>query len=390
MKTPRALRILLLANDGLSAGHVTRALAVARALARRAPAAGVTVHPLLATTSEADRLLAAEGLPTVRLPPPALARRAGWSDAERRALHEQVLRGVVSGFRPDLLVVDTFPSGPHGEAAGLVREIPRRALVRRSVRPDRAAEPALSARLADYHLAIVPGDPAGDAEEALPIPSVRVPPITLGEAAESVSRAEARARLGLDPSGRFVLVACGGGGDPEASAVMVRIAEAIARAPGGWTPVVAQGPLARPGNPVPHPARGEGVGSPQVVCDALVRDAPVVRDALVREVREAPLQPLLAAFDGAVAAAGYNLAHELAKAGVPAALFARPRMYDDQASRAERFARAGIGWALGGLDDAAVAEALAWMEHAPRPSLPAGGADAAADALLRLVIGGTA
>jgi UDP-N-acetylglucosamine--N-acetylmuramyl-(pentapeptide) pyrophosphoryl-undecaprenol N-acetylglucosamine transferase len=357
------MRALFFANDGLGAGHLARTLAIARALRRKVEG----LELLVATTSEADGLLASERIAAVRWPTPLAARQSGWSDAARRALAARVVRGAIEGSRPDLLVTDTFPSGPHGELEGLVREVPRRALVRRSVRADRAGEATLRAGLADYDLAIVPDDPGEHRAESLPIPAVRVPPITLFEAHEGLGREAARARLGLPREGRLILVCSGGGGDAEATALAVRVAEAIiriaggGRIPGGPAPVLAVGPLARGG---------------------LVTG--------VRCVQETPLQPLLAAFDGAIAPAGYNLAHELAKAGVPLALFAMPRPFDDQAGRAARFEAAGIARVLATIDDAEVADALAWMEQAPRPSIAAGGADRAAEALMELVLEGAA
>src|SRR5262245_10942621 len=103
------------------------------------------------------------------------------------------------------------------------------------------------------------------------------------------------------------------------------------------------------------PRRGGGRG----------RRGPATRGAARRGAsRAAPLAPLLAAFDGAFAPAGYNMAHELAKARVPAALFAQPRAFDDQAARAGRFAAAGFARALGTTTDDAIAGALAWMGSA--------------------------
>lgn len=355
----RPLRVLLFANDGLGAGHVARALAIARALRRKVD----LVELLLATTSEAHALLAAEPIAAVGWPAPWKARRSGWSDELRRDVAARVVGASIRGFRPHLLVTDTFPSGPHGELAGLVRRVPRRALIRRSVRPKCAAETPAAAGLADYDMAIVPGDPGGDdCAEALPMPIARVPPITLFEANEGMPRDEARARLGLTKDARVILVCSGGGGDADAAAQAARAAEAIARMPGETVPALAVGPL------------GQSRATP----------------AGIRRVEATPLQPWLAAFDGAIAPAGYNLAHELAKAGVPLALFAMPRPFDDQAARAVRFERAGIARALIRVDESSVAAAVQWMEQAPRPRVAAGGADCAADALLKLVSTGSA
>jgi UDP:flavonoid glycosyltransferase YjiC (YdhE family) len=203
----------------------------------------------------------------------------------------------------------------------------------------------------------VPDDPGEHRVETLPIPAVRVPPITLFEADEAVGREAARDRLGLARDARLILVGSGGGGDADAAALAERIAEMILRIPGGPVPVLAVGPLGRK-RPVP---------------------------AGIERTNETPLQPLLAAFDGAFVPAGYNLAHEVAKAGVPVALFAMPRPLDDQAARAARFEDAGIGRAITTVDELTIAAAVAWMQHAPRPSIVAGGAERAAEALLDLL-----
>ncbi|MCL2447649.1 MAG: hypothetical protein FWD17_01745 [Polyangiaceae bacterium] len=352
------MRALLFANDGLGAGHLARVLAIARALRRKV----ALLELMLATTSQADALLAVEPIASVRWPAPVMARRSGWPDNRRADVAARVVRGAIEAFRPHLLVTDTFPFGPHGELSGVVRRVPRRALVRRSVRPDRAAEAPPASGLRDYELAIVPDDPGRLAGEALPMPVVRVPPITLFEADEGLGREEARERLGLTGQERVILVCSGGGGDDDAALDAARAAEAIARIPRGPCPVLAMGPLAR------------GVSTPRGI----------------RRLEQTPLQPLLAAFDGAIAPAGYNLAHELAKAGVPLVLFARPRPYDDQEGRASRFEHAGIARALTRIDDETVTAAVAWMERAPRPSIAAGGADRAAEALLDLVAQGAA
>jgi len=355
----RPLRVLLVANDGFSAGHVARTLAIARGLVRVAARREITLRAVLATTSEAHALLAPEPLAIVTLPAPGAARRARLSDAERRRLVRATLDGVASGFGPDLLVVDTFPSGPHGELAGLAAGA-KRALVRRSTRDLRdLGDDVLIGGLGEYDLAVLAGDPTPQ-DAVLPIPTRHVPPITLGEAREGLDRVAARTALEL-PDGRAILVAAGGGGAPASAARAIAIAEAILRVAPGVTPVLALGPLAPSPAAPPNPP--------------------------IRSVRIAPLFPVLAAFDGAFAPAGYNTAHELAKARVPAALFAQPRPFDDQADRARRFANAGFACALATTTDDAIAGALAWMAAARVPELEGGGADRAAEALIDLVTG---
>lgn len=349
----RPLRVLLIANDGLSAGHVTRAIAIAGGLARRASARGLALRTVLATTSQAHPLLAGSEAVVVQLPAPVVARRAGFTDPERRRLVSGALEGTVRAFAPDLVVVDTFPEGPHRELAGLDLGHARRVLVRRHVPEAVLAEPSLARGLEGLDLVVLAGDPE-PLESALPCRQVRVPPITMAGA--PLERAAARRALGLPADGRVLLVAAGGGGDDEATGHATRLADALGRLEPSAVTALALGPLAATAPGAPDGARA------------------------VR-VHAAPLAPYLAAFDGAFAPAGYNSAYELALAGVPAVLFAEPRPFDDQAARAARLGAA----VLEGFDDAAVARGLAAMRRL-RPVAPSG-ADRAADALLDLATG---
>lgn len=373
MSSPRALRVLFVANDGMSAGHVARTIAVARALSLRAAVRDVPVARLFATTSEAHALFADPDLAVVTLPAPVRARAAGLSDADRRRIVAQALGAAASAFAPDLVVVDTFPSGPHGELGEVLSLPAKRALLRRDV-PRTKGDGELTRGLDAYDLAIVADDPTPQ-DVTLPVPIVRVPPIVRGArpaderpiangtspSRGELTRADARRALGLARDGEAILVVAGGGGDPDGVARSRHIADTLARLAPDVVPVLGVGPLA--------PPAGTSPAAPRVVTLA-----------------RAPLGPWLAAFDGAFSAAGYNTAHELAHAGVPAALFAEARPFDDQAARALRFEAAGYAHHLTTDDDGAIARALAWL-RAPsrRPRLVADGADRAADALLDLV-----
>jgi len=361
---------------------------VARALEREGARRGIPLALLLATTSEAYQL-GSERLAVVRLPAPVSARRAGLRDAERRRIVGAALESVTDAFAPDLMVVDTFPSGPHGELTRLVssraaRPRAKRAIVRRSVPAECAEDPTLTRGLDGYDLAILAADPFRDETLRLPVPIVHVPPVTMFEPEDAEGREAARARLGLPRDARLVLIASGGGGDPEAVRRAEWIAETLARVAPEVVPVLAEGPLVAPVRPLSPalPRRGREESRP--LLSGLTRRGREVR------LHVAPMQPWLAAFDGAIAAGGYNTAHELVKARVPCALFAQPRPFDDQASRVARFAAASFSFALERFDEAALGEAIAWMERAPRVTLPSGGADGAARALLDLACEGAA
>lgn len=381
----RPLRVFLLANDGFSAGHVVRMVAVARALRRRSSARGIDARLVLATTSEASPFLDDDTFVVVRLPAPSRARRAGFGDAERRRIVRGTLDGILRAFAPDLVVCDTFPSGPHGELDGVDTGRAKRVLVRRAVVAKRARDTSgspdpLSAGIEAIGLTVVADDPFAH-DVSLPMPLVRVPPITLGEASDALPRAAAREALALDGAVRAYLVVAGGGGDGDAVGQARLLAERVAALAPGAVVVRAVGPLEG------------GARAKAVVFDREAGHDPDAsslappRLSRVRTLEATPLQPFLAAFDGAFSTAGYNSAHELAKAGLPAALFARPRPYDDQLERARRFASAKLAHVLDDLEEPSVATALSWIGSAHICPVEAGGADRAADALLDHAVG---
>jgi len=218
---------------------------------------------------------------------------------------------------------------------------------------DRLDEPEIRAQLAQYELAIAPGYPTPQPACDLGVRVERVAPITLLEADECLPRAAARRALGL-ARGRIALLSAGGGANAEAHSMMRQAVPWLRRA--GFAAVfVANGQLLR--------------GSAD--------------DALPGPV---PLQLYLAAFDLAIAAAGYNTAHELAKQGVRAVLWAEEREFDDQAARAQRFEHAGLAVALPSWSRRALVEAVTHARTLDRPSLEPGGARKAARLVLEAVV----
>lgn len=335
----RPVRILLVANDGLSAGHVARMIAIADALR--------DARVVLATTSQAHALLGASAAVIVQLPAPAIARSAGFSDAERRRLVSGTIEGLAKSFAPDVVAIDTFPLGPHRELAGIDLGYAKRALVRRHVPESVLEEPRLADGLELQDLVVLADD--GGRLSSTASRSVHVPPITIARSARS--KADARRALALPAEGCVVLVAAGGGGDDEATAQAMTLAEALVRIDAECTVALALGPLA-------------------------ARRAPEA--PRIRAIHAAPLAPYLAAFDGAFAPAGYNTTHELALARVPSVLYAQARPFDDQAARAARVEAT----VLGSFEDPAIRNAYGAMK--PLRAIEPGGAAKAAKALLDL------
>lgn len=285
------MRVLAYAINGRGMGHLTRQLAILRWVRWLGSAAGVKVEAWVLTSSEADTLARREGVPSIKIPSKAMMRDAGMEPARYLAVARGWVMQAVAVLQPDLLIVDTFPTGSFGELALALELARRRVLVLRATRPEAAREAQPEAALAAYDRVIVP-----DEEDA---------PILLRERAELLSRAAAREALGVPEGARACWVALGGGGDASAARVLPRLVERVRDA--GWHAIVAAGPLYQG-----QERRGPGI-------TWLDRYATM---------------ELLNAADVAVSAGGYNSVHELRFAGIPAVFLPQEKLADDQAKRA--------------------------------------------------------
>ncbi|MQA61476.1 MAG: hypothetical protein GEU86_08255 [Actinophytocola sp.] len=176
-----------------------------------------------------------------------------------------------------------------------------------------------------FDLVIEPGDLAGSADHGATAAlddARKVPPVTLLEGAPPVSRREAAAKLGLDPDRPAALVTLRADSLDEDSASAAAVRTVLARP--GWQVALTRTPLS-----------GE----------ELTDDDRVM---MLRGVF--PLASYLSAFDIAVTEAGYNAAHEVLHAAVPAVLVpTSAAVTDDQAARANW--AAGEGLALTARED---------------------------------------
>jgi len=357
---PERLRVLFYAVNGLGLGHVSRLLAIARALRRLRPEA----ECLFLTASEADWVISREGFASFKAPSHTTRARAGLDAARHARTVQSATWALVAAFDPHVMVVDTFPAGALQELLPLMRWPVNKVFVFREQQAALAADAFLQEVLGLYQLIIVPHN-RGEMALPLPlaVPAVWTGPILSRERTEALPRGEAERRLGLPPpDGRLRLyINFGGGGDPQVGPLLRAALAAAAQFP-GLLAVLAPGPLA---------------GAATEPSGALV-------------VRHYPMAECLAAFDLALSAAGYNAVHELLHHGVPTAFVPVAKGIDDQEARVARAVAAGaalradaatLADALRGLTDAPTRAALA---RAARALVPPGGAEAAARAILSL------
>lgn len=168
---------------------------------------------------------------------------------------------------------------------------------------------------------IEPGDLASAADvgpTATRNDALRVPPVSLVDVVEPLSRPRAASALGLDPDSKHVLMTLGTGRLGDVSGPGSVIMDALAKRT-DWQIGVATSSIAQNEIPVADPDRV----------------------APIRGVF--PLVRYLTAFDAAVSAAGYNSVHELIPAGVPTLLVPNTATRtDDQSARAHEIARRGL------------------------------------------------
>lgn len=356
-------RILFYAINGLGLGHVTRLLAIARRVRARSPEAEI----VFLTSSEAESVIFREGFAAFKVPSKTLRAQAHIRPATYARMVQTVALNLLASFHPHVLVVDTFPGGAMQELLPVLRWDSRKVFVFRAQRPEAARSPVVQGPLNLYDLAVIPHH---EGEEDAPLPdgldAVWTGPIMVREAHEAHARGEARGILALPVDGPVVYVTFGGGGDGEMDQSLGAAVEALS---------------------------GSGMAHVAVPAAPLYRGA-LARRAGVTVADRYPMADCFAAFDCAISAAGYNSAMELLHHGVPTAFMPFPRQVDDQETRAERIAAAGAGLRLTNLETPTICAAVkrlldpvfaAEMVTAARRMAPGGGAERAADAILRLI-----
>lgn len=306
-----APRIAFYAVNGLGLGHVTRLLAIARSIRRLRP----DCEMLFLTSSEADDVIYREGFAAVKVPSKSIREQCGLKISSFVKTVQSVTWNTISGFDPDVLVVDTFPTGSLEELLPVLRWRQRNVFVYREQRADSFQSDLLAAALPLYDIIVVPHETLAAVG---PLPqagkAIAVGPILIRERNELKSRRAARRALGLPQEGELIYATFGGGGDPNALRAL-QLAAAALRERGDVQLIAGVGPLLRDG-----PEHVAGVH--------LLRG-------------RFPMLDVLPAFDAAIASAGYNSLHELLFAGVPTAAVPFGRVLDDQEQRAQALADQG-------------------------------------------------
>lgn len=305
------MRILFYASNGLGVGHLTRLLSVAHAITRLEPSHEIA----FVTNSEAGPFPDETPFYAIRIPGRSRARLGKLTPKSYFQSSRPLILQAVASFDPHVLVTDTFPEGPERELLPVMEWPIRKVFLYREQDPKRWPPDGYAQALKTYQRILVPHEEG----------SVLLPPALGGDPrvrwtgpvvypSPSHTREYARERLGIGPGETSILLSFGGGGDPQASrraqdaaAFLRKKNVSVFHAPGPLSRELPTGITAREWLPL------------------------------------WPVKPWLRAFDGVIAAGGYNTVHEILDAGVPALFVPFERALDSQDRRIDRLVKDGMG-----------------------------------------------
>ncbi|EWY35842.1 hypothetical protein N825_34075 [Skermanella stibiiresistens SB22] len=304
--------MLFFTSNGVGMGHLARAIAIARRL-------GPGFRPVIVTLSQAFGICRDFGIHAEYLP---YHRYTGAAAPEWNAGLADELGLIADSHEASALVFDGVV--PYGGLLTALRARPGLATAWCRIGMWRMRrEAALLAHEDRFDLVIEPGELARPFDQGPTrihrSRTLTVPPIRLLDDSEQMTRAEARADLGIAQDRTAVLVALGSGNNQDRQDLTRCCIDAL---------------LAR--------------GDVDVVeASWLMSDGRAARDPRVVPLERFPHARWINAFDAAVAAASYGLYHELAAASVPTLFIPNEHPEnDDQLARA-RFAESrGLGLCL--------------------------------------------
>lgn len=299
------VRLLFYAINGTGLGHLTRLLAIGRAVRELAQALGLDTDLRFVTTSEGTG--AVWDFPVYKLPSNTVVAQSGLDREAFVAGSRLMVINLVAGLHPDVLVTDTVPHGAFGEMALL------RGHARAMVYVDRHKDPSVSdsdlyrSHLPLYDRILVPDTPDQAGRYPLPreLSSRRRFVGPVHGYRPTLERQQIRDTFKLAEGRRLLFLAAGGGGDRDSRANLDRLVEALAADPRNHL-LIGYGPL--------H--RGAMHYGPNLT-----------------PLQEFEASRFFPGLDAAVSAAGYNSYQELLAARVPTVFFAQPKGMDRQDER---------------------------------------------------------
>lgn len=303
-------RVLFVATNGIGLGHITRLLAIAERMSS-------DVEPVFFTRSAGSALIRDRGHPVDYIP---WAVKMGVTDESWNVAYAQELLAAIECFDVAAVVFDgTYPFAGLIDVAAIRPDLAWVWIRRALWVPGQMLDPSMQDR---FGMVVEPGELAGDEDKGpttgMPGPITKVGPILLSDPCSGLPRAEAAARLGVDPEKFIVAMQLGSQRNFDYYDLPRLLAQDLIRR--GVQVVQVVNPLA---------------GAVEDVVPGVIR-----RDLY-------PLSDCLNGIDLLIANAGYNTFHECVFGGVPSVFVPNeaPEM-DDQSLRAAYAHTTGLGLRL--------------------------------------------
>ncbi len=297
------MKVLFYAVNGLGLGHVTRLLAIAREMKKIQK----DIQILFYTSSEAENVIYQEGFAAFKVPSKKAALINHFSPSEHIKLLQLTFPVMISGFHPDILVVDTFPLGyVHELDSPLSWSGTKKVFIYRQRKENKTLDKHFLKSLKRYDKIIVPhqNDCYG---VYIPqkVNAVYTGEILIRSKEEILPKDAALKRLGIKNDRKNVLITLGGGGDDSLSDIIPKIVQEIKSFP--LNVFIASGVLLN------------GFTQPE--------DCRLIENYF-------PLCELYNAFDFVISGCGYNSVNELLYFHKPSVYLPLERGIDDQFQRA--------------------------------------------------------
>jgi len=321
-------RIMFVSSNGTGLGHLTRSMAIARRL-------DPGTESLFITLSRAAPVVREMGFPVQYMA--SHGSIGAGSDLRWSRRTAARLRIAIAEAQSQVLLFDGILT--YDPLLAAMKQVPVKVWCRRGLwQPGASTAPLTRSDLFDAILE--PGEFAAG-EDSGPTSARRdeahqVAPIVFLNDSELLPREEAARELGLDPGKPTILVQLGQGSE-------------VAGATDRCLRVLSQR------DDVQVAAASSAIAGLLEVPEGIVH----MRSAY-------PMSRYYAAFDGAVAAAGYNAFHELIRFGVPTLFVPMRRETDDQPARARYAAGSGVGLAVDSPADARISDRLNELLDADR------------------------
>jgi len=295
--------VIMVTSNGVGAGHLIRASAIARSLQAKA-------RPVIFSMAySVVEVCSALGIDCEYVPSrdKNLMPKRKWD----RYLRDRLV-ALIDETNASVVTFDGVVPYPGIIAAKFRRPKVNFIWIRRGMwqRKPQGLLLGLQSKLMDY--VIEPGDVARDADAGptkTRLEALVTTPVSLYRQSKALNREDACNLLGLDPRKPAVLVQMGVG-----SQDLDQRVSAVIRGLSGWPDLQIVMPRE------PKDASGNSL---------------IPENMSVKIVRYFPLADVLLAFDAAVCAAGYNSVHEVIPAAIPTLLIANNRGTDNQFARAK-------------------------------------------------------